>query len=311
MLGRISWAVVFARALIVVPIVVGCSEEPRTLPACNTEATDAAASAGASADPVLLAAGDVVTCGDPAAERTARLIDGLPGTVAVLGDTVYEGGSLSEFLDCYEPTWGRHRARTRPAVGNHEYRTPHAAAYFAYFCGSSGEPYKGWYSYDLGAWHVVVLNSNCDQVGCEAGSEQEQWLRKDLAGHPSKCTLAYWHHPRFNSGHHGSDGRLAPMWDALSAYGAELVLNGHEHWYERFAPQSPSGVADEARGIREIVVGTGGRTSSDSAPGIANSVVRLAGVTGILALTLHESSYDFRFVRDDGQDLDSGHGECH
>jgi len=260
---------------------------------------------------MLLAVGDIVICGDPTAERTASLVDRFPGTVALLGDAVYDGGTLDEFLDCYEPSWGRHRWRTRPAVGNHEYRTPHAGAYFAYFCGLAGETYKGWYSYDLGAWHVVVLNSNCDQVGCETGSEQEQWLRADLARHPSKCTVAYWHHPRFGSGHHGSDARLGPMWEALHAFGADVVLNGHEHWYERFAPQSPAAVADDARGIREFIVGTGGGTPSDYAQGQPNSVVRITGSAGILALTLHDQSYDWRFIRDDGHDLDTGHGECH
>ncbi len=196
----------------------------------------------------------------PGAEITAGLLDGLTGTVAVLGDTAYENGTPDEFARCYEPTWGRHKARTRPAVGNHEYGTPGAAGYFAYFGAAAGEAGKGWYSYDLGAWHVVALNSNCSLVGCQAGSEQEQWLRADLAANGARCTVAYMHHPRFSSGNvHGGSSAVDPLWRALEADGAELVLAGHDHDYERFAPQTASGALDVERGVRQFVVGTGGR----------------------------------------------------
>ncbi|MBA2616006.1 MAG: hypothetical protein H0U90_09605 [Actinobacteria bacterium] len=155
-----------------------------------------------TADPVLLAAGDIADCGRTQDEATAALLDAYPAaTVATLGDNVYENGTAQEFSDCYGPSWGRHKARTRPSAGNHEYQTSRASGYFGYFGAAAGNPAEGWYSYDLGAWHVVVLNSNCSDVGgCDAGSPQEQWLRSDLVAHPARCTLAYWHHPRFASG---------------------------------------------------------------------------------------------------------------
>lgn len=295
------------RSVFLATLLAGCASEERELPACLTPPPNPGGT-----EATMIAVGDLALCENPAGEKLATMIDAMPGTVAVLGDNVYEAGSLDEFLDCYEPTWGRHRARTRPAVGNHEYRTPHAGAYFAYFCGLSGETYKGWYSYDLGAWHVVVLNSNCGDVGCDVDSEQARWLRADLAAHPSRCTLAYFHHPRFNSGAHGAESRVAPLWDALHAAGAELVLNGHEHAYERFAPQTPSATRDDARGIVEIIVGTGGRSPSALRGTQPNSVLRLAGSwAALLALDLHESGWDFRLVREDGTVLDSGHGDCH
>jgi 3',5'-cyclic AMP phosphodiesterase CpdA len=296
------------RALIVVPLALGCSQSARTLPGCNTDAIDAAVP---GSDPRLLAAGDVETCNDPASERTAQLLDRLPGTVAMLGDAVYESGSLNGFLDCYARTWGRHRARTRPCPGNHDYRSPRAGPYFAYFCGVAGETYKGWYGYDLARWHVVVLNSNCDFVDCTEGSEQLRWLRDDLAAHPARCTLAYFHHPRFNSGGHGNEARVSPMWSALYAHGVELVLNGHQHMYERFAPQAPSGVADPLLGVRQFTVGTGGHPPSGPARSIANSEVILTDVDGVLALTLHDDGYDFQFIDDSGRVRDEGRGVCH
>ena len=229
--------------------------------------TDAGDSIGVPSDPSLIAVGDIVECGGSGGEKTASLVDKMDGTVAVLGDNVYESGSLDEYLDCYDPSWGRHRWRTRPTVGNHEYATPRAAAYFAYFCGLAGDPYKGWYSYELGSWHVVVLNSNCTDIsGCYAGSEQEQWLRKDLAEHPNKCTAAYFHHPRFSSGEHGSSTRTAALFRALHEAGADVVLSGHEHDYERFAPLDPAGNLDEANGIRQFVVGTSSRTACSARP---------------------------------------------
>jgi acid phosphatase type 7 len=288
-----------------------CAAKPRTLPACQLEPDDAGVAVGVVSDPVLLAAGDIAECGDPGSERTAKLLDRLEGTIAALGDNVYETGTLDEYLDCYEPTWGRHRWRTRPAVGNHEYRTPHAGAYFAYFCGAAGEPFKGWYSYDLGTWHIVVLNSNCSEVDCDADSEQARWLRADLESHPTKCTAAYWHHPRFSSGEHGNADEMAALWQVFDDFGGDVVLAGHEHDYERFAPQSPSGAVDEVRGIREFVVGTGGRGQRGFGRPKANSELRQTGEYGVLSLTLRDGSYDWKFIRVDGYVGDTGHGECH
>src|SRR3990170_7701588 len=204
----------------------------------------------------LIAAGDVASCRSSGDEATAALVAKVPGTVAVLGDIVYERGTAAELARCYSPSWGRFRKRTRPALGNHDYGSGSAAPALAYF----GLP-RSYYSYELGAWHAVVLDSNCWAVGgCGAGSPQERWLRADLAAHPARCTLAYWHHPRFSSGYHGSDATYGAFWRALYEADAEIVLNGHDHHYERFAKQNPSGKPDPGRGIREFVVGTGGRS---------------------------------------------------
>ena len=166
--------------------------------------------------PTLLAAGDIADCSSDGDEATAKLLDGLAGTVATLGDNVYESGTASEFTNCYDPSWGRHKSRTRPAPGNHDYLTSGASGYFGYFGAAAGDPQKGYYSYDLGSWHIVVLNSNCAQVGgCGAGSPQETWLRQDLAAHPTTCTLAYWHHPRFSFGKYSNDPRTQALWQAL------------------------------------------------------------------------------------------------
>jgi 3',5'-cyclic AMP phosphodiesterase CpdA len=182
------------------------------------------------------------------------LLDGLDGTIATLGDTTYESGTADEFARCYVPTWGRHKNRTRPAPGNHEYRTADAAGYYGYFGAAAGDPDEGWYSYDLGTWHVVALNS---ERSMEAGSDQLAWLQADLAANPADCTVAYWHNPLFSSGYHGADDRSLDVWRSLYVAGVDVVLNGHEHNYERFAPQTPEGDADPA-GIHEFIVGTGG-----------------------------------------------------
>ncbi len=203
-----------------------------------------------AADPVLIAAGDIAGCGHLGDTATAAVVASTGGTVATLGDHVYNNGTAAQFRNCYGPTWGRFKGRTRPALGNHEYRTPGAAGYFTYFNdGRAGQRGKGWYSYNLGSWHVIVLNSNCTQVACGKGSEQERWLRADLAAHANKCTLAYWHHPRFSSDNrHGNWPAVGPFWDALYEHGADLVLAGHAHVYERFAPQTPGGQPIPPRG---------------------------------------------------------------
>ncbi|HRV90966.1 MAG TPA: metallophosphoesterase, partial [Anaerolineae bacterium] len=262
---------------------------------------------------VLVGAGDIADCDIPGANLTAALLDTIPGTVATFGDNAYESGSLKEFMDCYEPTWGRHKARTRPAVGNHEYLTADAAGYFAYFGAAAGDPDKGYYSYNRGAWHIVVINSNCSQVGgCQPGSPQEEWLRADLAADSRTCTLAYWHHPRFSSGEHGNFESVEPIWDALYENGAELVLVGHDHIYERFAPQDPTGVADPVNGIRQFVVGSGGKNHRSAGPPIANSEALNDDTFGVLKLTLRPTSYDWEFVPEEGGTFtDSGSGLCH
>ncbi|MDI3341718.1 MAG: metallophosphoesterase [Sphaerobacter sp.] len=262
--------------------------------------------------PVLVGAGDTADCGEPHDEASAALLDGIAGTVFTTGDNAYQDGSAAEFAECYGPSWGRHRDRTRPAPGNHDYRTRDGAAYYDYFGAAAGDPGKGYYSYDLGTWHIVVINSNCGDVGCDEGSAQEQWLRADLAQHPATCTLAYWHHPRFSSGKHGSQSKMQAIWEALYDAGADVVLTGHDHNYQRFAPLNARGEVDPEQGIRQFVVGTGGKNLYQIDEPLATTEVYNDDTFGVLRLTLHERSYDWEFIPVAGGTFsDSGSAECH
>jgi hypothetical protein len=259
---------------------------------------------------VFVGAGDIADCsGDD--EATAQLLDNIPGTVYTVGDNAYPNGTAANFNDCYDPTWGRHKARTRPAVGDQEYNTSGAVPYFNYFGAAAGNLNEGYYSYNLGGWHIIVLNSNCSEVGgCDPDSPQGQWLQADLAANPSTCSLAYFHEPLFSS--KGGDSDLRDFWEPLYAAGVEIVLGGHRHMYERFAPQNPNGAADPGRGIRQFVVGTGG-TDLTSAPSSAapNSQVRNNNTHGVLKFTLHANSYDWQFIPVAGQTFtDSGTTQC-
>ena len=263
---------------------------------------------------MVLAAGDVAACDESGDEQTAALLARLPGTVLGLGDMAYDDGTPSQFQQCYAPSWGRYRARTRPAPGSHDYHDQGASGYYDYFDAAAGRRGKGWYSFDLGGWHLIALNSNCDDIGgCATGSEQERWLRADLAAHPARCTLAFWHHPRYSSGtKHGSQTFMAPIWSALYDGGADLVLSGHEHNYERFAPMDARGRLDNARGIREFVVGTGGKSHYDFGSPVPGSQVRNADTFGVLQLTLSPDGYQWRFMPVQGASFtDSGSGTCH
>jgi hypothetical protein len=280
----------------------------------------AAASAAAeqpapAPDPVLVGAGDIADCGQlSGAAKTALLLDRVEGTVFTLGDNAYLSGTPQQFADCYAPTWGRHKSRTKPAVGNHEYQTAGAKGYYDYFGDAAGKPGQGWYSYDLGVWHVVVLNSNCAQVGgCSHGSKQEKWLREDLTEHPAPCVAAMWHHPRFSSGaEHGDDLEVRDLWKALTDAGADIAVAGHEHVYERFAPQTADGKADPEHGLRQITVGTGGRELYAWGRIKPNSEVRDNKTFGVLELTLHPDGYDWKFLPVDGETFtDSGSEKCH
>lgn len=289
---------------------LSCSEPRRT----DSAAPMSTVSSVPPADGiVLVGAGDIASCESNGDEATAALLDRIGGTVFTLGDNVYDNGSIADYRNCYDATWGRHRARTKPTPGNHEYQTRNASGYFAYFGASAGASSKGYYSYELGDWHIVVLNSNCSVVACAAGSPQEQWLRADLAANTKPCTLAYWHHPRFNSGaEHGNATSVAPFWDALYQHSADVVLNGHEHLYERFAPQTPSALADPSHGIRQFTVGTGGRSHYDFGRVEPNSEVREAYTYGVLKLTLRADGYDWQFVPVAGARFtDAGSGSCH
>jgi len=270
--------------------------------------------------PVIVAAGDIADNDpNPGDDITARLIDNLnPTAVLPLGDLAYDNGTLTEFQTWYDPTWGRHKARTYPVPGNHEYGTPGAAGYFDYFngvgaaFGVAGSRTDGWYSFDLGNWHIVALNSNCTAVGgCDATSRQVAWLRADLAASTRPCTLAYWHHPRFAA--NMATEAVAGFWQALYDANAEIVLNAHDRNYQRFAPLDAAGRPDPLRGIREFVVGTGGKghhvfNSSPSTVEAAHT-----GSFGVLRLTLHPSSYEWAFVPQGGSvfTTESGSGTCH
>jgi len=263
---------------------------------------------------VLVGAGDIADCKDLSGARaTATLLDKIPGTVMAVGDLAYPDGTPANFA-CYDKTWGRLKNRTRPAAGNHEFHSTGAASYFQYFGETAGEPGKGYYSYELGSWHIVVLNSECAAAGgCDAASAQGQWLREDLATHPVACTLAYFHKPLFSSGGaHGNDLGMKPLWDALYAANADVIVNGHDHDYERFAPQTPDGIADPSRGIREFVVGTGGKNLRPFTVVHANSEVRSREAFGVLKLTLAPGRYQWEFIPQAGKSFqDSGAGTCH
>jgi hypothetical protein len=262
-----------------------------------------------TASAVLVGAGNMARCGTTDDEETAKLLDGIAGTVFTTGDNVYDSGSSTDFTSCYQPSWGRHLARTRPAAGDQDYQTAGAAAYFAYFGAAAGQAGKGYYSYDVGDWHIVVLNSN---IAMHVGSPQEQWLRADLAASNRQCTLAYWHHPRFSSYSTPVRTEVEPLWDALYDAGAELVINGHYRVYERFAPQDPNGAADPQKGIRQFTVGTGGQGVDAFGTALPNSEKRRRGVHGVLKLTLDAGSYTWTFVPVPGKDFaDSGTGSCH
>jgi hypothetical protein len=272
--------------------------------------------------PTLIGAGDIASCTQDNDVLTAALIDavisGTDGEVVVFtaGDNVYEDGTIEEFEQCYHPAWGRHRDRTRPAPGNHEYGTGNSDGYFAYFGAAAGDPALGYYSYDLGDWHIIVLNTSdhCEMISCDAGSAQERWLRADLAAHPAVCTAAIWHDPLFSSGGtHGNAGYVQPFWQALYEYGADIVINGHEHNYERFAPQTAAGGADPNFGIREFIVGTGGESHYRAGESlIANSEAADDDTYGVLKLTLLSGGYEWEFIPEEGGSFrDSGSGVCH
>jgi hypothetical protein len=270
----------------------------------------------------VYAAGDIAYCAHkPAllsdANDTAKLVEaglaasGSAAAVLLLGDNVYQRGTDAEYRDCYDPTWGRFKKRTYPAPGNHEYYSPGAPGYYAYFGKAAG---RGYYSVDLGAWHVVSLDSNLKGAAQQA---QLDWLKHDLAASAARCTLAYWHYPLYSSGWHGSIAVMQPAWELLHQAGAELVLSGHDHVYERFAPQDAQGRPDAARGIRQFVVGTGGAYYTPFKLPLENSEMRDNSRFGVLKLVLREASYEWEFLEasydglPNGQQADRGQGKCH
>jgi hypothetical protein len=257
-------------------------------------------------DATLVAAGDIGVCGRPEVEATARLIDGISGPVLALGDIAYPDGSARDFANCYDPSWGRHRARTRPTPGNHEYYSAGAAPYYDYFGANAGADRRGFYSFRVGGWLLISLNSN---VAADGGSQQAAWLRSTLAAEPSRCTLAYWHHPVFSSGKHGSNGHMRAMWQILQEAGADVVLVAHDHLYERFAPQNADGRRDPA-GMRQFTVGTGGAPAYGMTSPAANSEV-VGSEEGVLRMTLKADSYEWQFLPIAGRSFsDAGSAVC-
>jgi hypothetical protein len=294
--------------------------------------------AAASVDPVIAAAGDIAcdptnsnfngglgkngACQQQATYAVLQQID--PVAVLALGDNQYYCGGYQAFLQSYDLSWGKLLTKTYPSVGNHEYLTSggtgcdstnqNAAGYFRYYAGApaEGNVGQGWYSFDVGGWHLIALNTNCSSAGgCGTGSAQYTWLAADLAAHANRCLLAFWHIPLFSSGGRASSNSR-PFWNLLYAAHADVVLNGHDHIYERFAPQNPSGQLDSAGGIREFIAGTGGANHTSIVAPAANSEVRIATTFGVLAVTLHPGSYDWAFVPVGGQPvMDSGSAACH
>src|SRR2546421_4967561 len=275
--------------------------------------------------PVLLAAGDIWDCNRPGKEATASIVNGVPSaTVAMLGDGAYPVGDLATYQQCYDPTWGQFKARTRPAPGNHDYAAglhrQTAPGYFDYFGAAAGDPTQGFYSYDLGGWHIVSLNSTCGVpgAGCTPGAPQVQWLESDLAAHPAQCTLAYWHHPRFFSMEKAStatgpssDTSMSAIWDIPQAHGADVVVNAHIHLYEQFPRQDSVGNLDP-NGMREFIVGTGGGHPDTFDPNHIDphSEARHDNVPGVLPLTLHPDGYDWACKTSEGAVPESGHDTC-
>ena len=317
--GVFGWKLLISSLLVGVGAVCSLPQEPAVK---RTPAPKASSNSDKKRSPdtfTLVGAGDIVGCSDlSAAEATAKLIDAIPGTVFAAGDLAYQRGTYEEFVKCYGPTWGRFKARTRPTPGNHEYDGATATGYFRYWDGRAGDPGKGYYSYDLGSWHIVVLNTNCSSKqlgGCAQGSPEEAWLKQDLAAHPNVCTLAYGHHALFSSGlfpKHAEHPELRAFWQDLYDAHADVVLAGHEHSYERFAPQNPEGNSDPEHGIREIVVGTGGRRHTPLGYAKPNSEIRDDKTYGVLKLTLSPGKYSWEFIPIPGQTFhDTGEGVCH
>jgi hypothetical protein len=294
---------------------------PARLLLCGALAAGVGACSGASptgpslpAGPVshvLVGAGDIALCG-PAregADKTAQLLDQIAGTVFTAGDNAYPSGRAVDFQNCYGPTWGRHRDRTRPAPGNHDYESAGAAPYYEYFGENAGPAGLGYYTYDAGPWRVITLNS---EINISSGSMQYQWLRTELQTRPTGCTAAIWHRPLFSSGPNGDNRDMLDLWRLLFEFGVEIVVNGHDHLYERFAMQTPEGVPDASRGIRQFTVGTGGVPLYRMSRLKANSEVLSTSAHGVLKLTLSAGVYHWEFVPVlDAAFRDTGTGACH
>ena len=282
--------------------------------ACLATVLTAVPGASQARTVTLVGAGDIAGCNFKADRKTARLVGKIEGTVFTLGDNAYQHGTRKQFRNCYDPTWGKYKKRTRPSPGNHEYHTSRAKPYFDYFGWRAGKPTRGYYSYDRGAWHIVALNSNCKEVGgCGRGSAQGRWLKRDLDRHEAKCTLAYFHEPLFASGNVLDTHKVRSFWNKLYNHHAEVILSGHAHRYERFARITPSGKRSSARGIRQFIVGTGGAPGgSQHGPNEPRVQAKKIGAPGVLKLKLGSGFYHWKFVPVVGRNYtDSGRARCH
>ena len=267
--------------------------------------------------PILVGAGDISTCDNTGDGATARLVRNVINsnrgvTVFTAGDNAYGAGTRKQFARCYDPTWGSYKARTKPAPGNHEYYTPGASGYYRYFGSAAGPRGKGYYSYNRSGWHIISLNSSCEKIGgCGSSSPQARWLKADLTSNQRSCTLAYFHEPLFSSGEHGNSHKVKALWEALYARRADVVISGHDHDYERFAPQTPGGKPAYGRGVREFVMGTGGKELRRFKKVQVNSQVRNSRTFGVLKLVLSSESYGWKFVPVKGKEFtDSGSARC-
>jgi hypothetical protein len=301
-------------ALIVVPIgVCGCSKgQAPTEPSGDAPPVAVAPppdiDASSQATEVLIGAGDIGVCGSRGTVETAKLLDALPGTVFTAGDNVYPSGSEQAYRECYDPTWGKHRLRTRPSPGNHEYEVPGASAYYSYFGSNAGAPGLGYYSYRLGAWRIYSLNSN---VPTDENSAQYQWLSAELATRPSACALAYWHHPVLSEGPNGDSRHMRDLWRLLYERGVDVVLAGHDHGYQRYTPLDGELRRNLQTGIRQFIVGTGGAPLYGFPTATPFTEAR-GGAWGLLRLSLSPNRYEWEFIPVPGESFkDAGQGVCH
>jgi calcineurin-like phosphoesterase family protein len=291
---------------------VSPSGSPSVSPSAPSPSAETTAIPSVAVEAVLAGAGDIGDCTTEEDTLTGALLESIGGTIFTAGDNAYENGLPSEFRACYDDVWGSFKYRTRPAPGNHEWQGGGLDGYFGYFgTAAQGPGGSSWYSYDLGAWHVIVLDSECRKVGgCRPDSKQGRWLAADLAASDTRCTVAIWHKPRFSSGEHGSDKAVAPFWTQLYDAGVDLIVNGHDHDYERFAPQNPKGSEDRERGIRQFVIGTGGAALRAFKEPVPNSEFRLLA-HGVFKLNLRDGGYDWEFIPVVGEANDTGTGSCH
>lgn len=313
-----------AAILVVAMPVASCGPPVKTTPAPANATAAEVAQTGAS---VMVGAGDIAVCGSQAHIQTAKLVDSVlradsiakvNDAVFTLGDNAYPDGAAADFALCWAASWGdssrRIMKKIHPTIGNHEDQSVGASPYFKYFGAKAGDPKKGFYSYDVGEWHVLVVNSELivnPQFSADDQKAQEDWVRSELKGSQKLCTMAMWHNPRFSSGLHGSDVRFMPIWQILYDGGVDLVLAGHDHSYERFAPQTAAGLPDSAKGIVEIVAGTGGGAFYGFRAPIANSVAQIQGHFGVLKLTLGKGEWSSAFLEVNGAVWDTSRGKCH